>query len=478
MARTAILLMLPLGTLSFTHFSAQNCQTQRRFRRRVCSSVDRRTLTFPWSSIASRLRKPICLATIKDGIVSPVEQGDEGTTLLAPQVTIGTTMLSTDTETQRDKPLGPQQQLSKWLQNSIFLGIEPTPEIWAIVTIYFVEGALGLALLARTYLLKDELHLGPAELSALTGLFSIPWTIKPLYGFLSDGLPLFGYRRRSYLVLAGLIGCLSYAALGANFWNVLDGSSGDTTLLVQGSMLAFVVSSACIAFSDVVADGIVVQRTRDSSDPKVAGGLQSLCWGSAAVGGLLSAYFSGSLLEIMSPRQVLGITAILPFLVAAISFLIDEKPITLSPDGTESGNLPVKSQIDALWSAIKQPAIWKPALFLFLWQSTPTSDGAFFYFLTNDLGMGPEFLGRVRLVTSVAGLLGVWAYQKYLRTVSIRDVWYRLHTSSRMPCLLISFFACLGAYSGYPVLVVNFINTPRSFYAVVDYSYKQGAGYS
>lgn len=61
------------------------------------------------------------------------------------------------------------------LQESLFLGIEPTPEILAIMTIYFVEGALGLARLAQTFLLKDTLHLGPAEMAALTGLFTLPW---------------------------------------------------------------------------------------------------------------------------------------------------------------------------------------------------------------------------------------------------------------------------------------------------------------
>ena len=61
------------------------------------------------------------------------------------------------------------------LQERLFLGIEPTPEILAIMTIYFVEGALGLARLAQTFLLKDTLHLGPAEMAALTGLFTLPW---------------------------------------------------------------------------------------------------------------------------------------------------------------------------------------------------------------------------------------------------------------------------------------------------------------
>jgi folate/biopterin transporter len=343
-----------------------------------------------------------------------------------------------------------------WLKQNLFLGIEPKPEIIAIMTIYFVEGALGLARLAQTFYLKDTLHLGPAELSALTGIFILPWTIKPLYGFLSDGIPLFGYKRRSYLILAGLVGFSSYTALGADFWGIF-GNIGNAQL--QATIAAFLVSSTCIAFSDVVADGIVVQRTRDSGDPSIAGGLQSLCWGSASLGGLISAYFSGSLLEVLGPQEVFSITAVLPLLVALISLSIDEEPtkpqlalattsgasadfppdqqqprvndnvatngsevIVVDPPDMVTEPLGVRAQADALWSAIKEPTVWRPALFLFLWQSTPTSEGATLYFMTNDLGFGPEFLGRVRLVTAFAGLVGVWAYQKFLRKVAIKDI--------------------------------------------------------
>jgi folate/biopterin transporter len=311
----------------------------------------------------------------------------------------------------------------------------------AIATIYFVEGALGLARLAQTFLLKDELHLGPAELSALTGIFTLPWTIKPLYGFLSDGFPLFGYRRRSYLVLAGLIGCLSYSAVGHDFWGLL----GDSTVQdnVAYTVGALVVSSACIAVSDVVADGIVVQKTRESAetDPALAGGLQSLCWGSAAVGGLLSAYFSGSLLEVMKPQDVFALTAILPFVVAAIGFLIDEEPVSKKTNGalttTMAANdggivqqqqqeddplLDIKGQISSLWEAIKQPQIYKPAAFIFLWQSTPTCEGATLFFMTDDLGFGPEILGRVRFIGAFSSLFGVWLYNSYLKTKSIKDI--------------------------------------------------------
>lgn len=316
----------------------------------------------------------------------------------------------------------------KWIQDTLFLGIELNNEILAIVTIYFVEGALGLARLAQSYLLKDELQLGPAELSALTGLFVLPWTIKPLYGFLSDGFPLFGYRRKSYLILAGIIGGISYGVLSyGSFWEGLPPSAS-----VTGTVAALMVSSACIAFSDVVADGIVVTRTRDSNDPKIAGGLQSLCWGAASIGGLLSAYFSGSLLEVMPARSIFGITAVLPFLVALISFGVDEPRLVdgahtkigeTEAEVAEMGLLDgVKSQVSLLLEAFQQPFIWKPALFLFLWQSTPTADGAFFFFLTNDLHLGPEFLGRVRLITAGAGLVGVWLYNQYFKSYKIKDI--------------------------------------------------------
>mmetsp|Transcript_1504 Transcript_1504/g.3248 ORF Transcript_1504/g.3248 Transcript_1504/m.3248 type:complete len:592 (-) Transcript_1504:311-2086(-) len=324
-------------------------------------------------------------------------------------------------------------RVASFVGDNIFLGIAPTPEILAIATIYFVEGALGLAGLAQTFLLKDELSLGPAEVSALGGLFILPWTVKPIYGFLSDAFPLFGYRRRSYLVLAGLLGCFGYAALGQNFWGVFSGTAvggAAGTLAARGSTIsALVLASTGVAISDVVADGIVVERTRDAVDPGVAGGLQSLCWGSAAVGGLVSSYFGGSLLEIMTPRDVFSITAVLPLLVAGIALLIDEEP-TAGParDGApapgEDRDAPTKftQQTDALWSAIKEPTVWKPALFMFLWQATPSSGGAFFYFMTNDLNMGPEFLGRAGLVSSAASLLGIWCYQKYLCNVAIKDI--------------------------------------------------------
>ena len=41
---------------------------------------------------------------------------------------------------------------------------------------------------------------------------------------------------------------------------------------------------------------------------------------------------------------------------------------------------------------------------------------------TNKLGFTPEFLGRVKLVTSIASLLGVGLYNGFLKTVPLRKI--------------------------------------------------------
>ena len=47
------------------------------------------------------------------------------------------------------------------------------------------------------------------QVAFLTSFAAFPWVVKPLYGFLSDTLPIFGYRRRSYLIICGLLGTSS-----------------------------------------------------------------------------------------------------------------------------------------------------------------------------------------------------------------------------------------------------------------------------
>ncbi len=291
------------------------------------------------------------------------------------------------------------------LTKQIFFGNEPTAELIAILSVYFVQGILGLARLAVSFFLKDELLLSPVQVSALLGVVTLPWMVKPLFGFISDGLPIFGYRRRPYLVLSGILGAISWVSLAT----IVHTSWAATVAIALGSL--------SVAVSDVIVDSLVVERARAESQAHV-GSLQSLCWGASAFGGLITAYFSGLLLEHFTTRTVFWITASFPLIVSSVAWLIAESPV--SQDEENSNLLSVKHQIQQLRQAFTQKAIWLPTAFIFIWQATPTADAAFFFFSTNELHFEPEFLGRVRLVTSLASLIGVWIFQRFLKTVSFR----------------------------------------------------------
>ncbi len=80
-----------------------------------------------------------------------------------------------------------------------------------------------------------------------------------------------------------------------------------------------------------------------------AGSLQSLCWASAALGGVASAYFSGSLIETWGPRGVFLLTAAFPLVVSAAAVLINEQPMSsggsrLKADKDTASEPPASSQ--------------------------------------------------------------------------------------------------------------------------------------
>ncbi|KAK6130211.1 hypothetical protein DH2020_036021 [Rehmannia glutinosa] len=372
-------------------------------------------------------------------------------------------------------------------------GVELTPDSIAVAMVYFVQGVLGLSRLAVNFYLKDDLHLDPAETAIISGVSSLPWLVKPLYGFISDYLPLCGYRRRSYLVLSGLLGAFSWSLMAT----LVDSKYGVAFCILLGSLsvafsdvlrtgelkLVYVavssknvsaledvnysqigngctISFKCMAswmlkntevckwlivpkfamefkftliaasplhsnffYGQLVVDSMVVERARGESQ-SVSGSLQSLCWGSSAFGAIVSSYFSGSLVGAYGVRFVFGLTALLPLITSAVAVLVKEQPVPRAARAHDvlsdsTGFLASsKNSIVQLWGAVKQPNVFLPTLFIFLWQATPQSDSA----ITNRLGFTPEFLGRVKFVTSVASLVGVGVYNGFLKAVRLRKI--------------------------------------------------------
>eukprot|EP00210_Caulerpa_lentillifera_P000870 g841.t1 len=288
--------------------------------------------------------------------------------------------------------------------------------------VYFVQGIVSLSTLATSYFLKDSLLQSPAQVEFVEGFGNIPWVVKPIYGFASDSIPLFGYRRRSYLILCGLLSSTAWCLLGTNISSI------------TGVLITLVSAELGTAFSDVVVDSIVVERVRGKPQ-ETAASLQVICWASRAVGGIISAYYSGYIVDHFGPRVVFRTVACFPLLITISSFLVKERklhdPLTpvkqfQSSSGVSRFSNKITSvlwtQSKSLWSAFSQRRIYLPALFMFLYQAAPNASSAMFFYETNELHFTPEFMGKVALIGQIASLLGVGVFNFFLKSVSLKKV--------------------------------------------------------
>lgn len=77
--------------------------------------------------------------------------------------------------------------------------------VLGVVVVYGISQGLGGALsrVGTEYYMKDVQKVQPSEAQVYGGITSIPWLVKPLWGLLTDVVPVFGYRRRPYFILAG-----------------------------------------------------------------------------------------------------------------------------------------------------------------------------------------------------------------------------------------------------------------------------------
>lgn len=77
--------------------------------------------------------------------------------------------------------------------------------VLAVVAVYGACQGVGDAVggVAAGYYWKDVQRVQPSAAQFYQGFVSAPWVVKPVWGLLTDVVPVAGYRRRPYFLLAG-----------------------------------------------------------------------------------------------------------------------------------------------------------------------------------------------------------------------------------------------------------------------------------
>ncbi|KAM7492695.1 hypothetical protein LguiA_035616 [Lonicera macranthoides] len=174
--------------------------------------------------------------------------------------------------------------------------------IWLVCLIYFTQGFRSFVWTAVSYQLKDRLKLSPSASQFVTSVAFFPWSIKPLYGILSDCIPIRGRKRIPYLVIATLLSLVPWLILGLN--SPLRNSR------VQLMVFLFVQNLGS-AMADVVIDAMIAEAVR-SERAQFAGDLQSLSWITMALGGICGSLLGGYALNNLEIDKIFLLFSVLP----------------------------------------------------------------------------------------------------------------------------------------------------------------------
>jgi MFS family permease len=271
--------------------------------------------------------------------------------------------------------------------------------------LYFVQGIAepteGLIAQPVRSLLRSWGH-DAAGIGAFVAVLSIPWMIKPLYGMLTDFVPLGGTRRKSWLIVWTAATSLSLTAM----W-LFPPTDGATTML----LVMLLIPTVGVAFTDVVVDGLMVEEGQPRG---ITGTLQSVQWaslyGATILTGWLGGWLSARGLQTVGFAICAG-TAVFSFVIA---LTMVREPPTPRPEGS------VKAAATSLLQAAMHPAVLGVGVFLFLVNFNPFGSTVRYVHMTEHLGLGEELYGKMVSIQAVAAVVAAASYRWINERVSFK----------------------------------------------------------
>src|SRR5580658_10092651 len=264
--------------------------------------------------------------------------------------------------------------------------------------VYVVEGLgqiVGLISQPLYYYLKEVQGWTPVQVTAFVTVFNLPWIIKPVYGLVSDFVPLFGYRRKSYLLLANV------AAAGGFFW---------VTQLTAPSDLfvALMITAYAMAISSTLCGAVLVENGQRLHQSGTFVNQQWLWFNIAA---MAAAILGGQLVQHLTPAGALhtaaAVIALAPFaVIAGTLFLIPEKKAPANIAG-------MKATLAGLKASFKRRELWLIAGFMFLYYFSPGLSTPLYFTMTDRLQFSQPYIGILGSISSAGWVVGALLYRRF-----------------------------------------------------------------
>ncbi len=279
--------------------------------------------------------------------------------------------------------------------------------LWFFALVYVVEGLGqigGLISQPLNYYLKQVHGWTPLQITAYLTIFNIPWIIKPLYGLVSDFVPLFGYRRKSYLLLAN-------AAAVGGFFLVSQLTKPDELVL------ALMLTAYAMAISSTLCGAVLVENGQRLQESGTFVNQQWLWYNIAA---MLAAILGGQLVQRLAPTSALhsaaAIVTCAPLLVIfGTVFLIPEKRAPINIEG-------MRHTLSGLSDAFRRRHLWIIAAFIFLYYFSPGLSTPLYFIMTDTLKFSQAYIGILGSLAAAGWVVGAYLYRRYMKKLTLKKL--------------------------------------------------------
>jgi predicted MFS family arabinose efflux permease len=242
----------------------------------------------------------------------------------------------------------------------------------------------------------------PAQVTKWMALLTVPWWLKPLYGWLSDFVPLAGFRRKSYLAAA------TFATTVLFLWLYLLPHSADTQHRLFVILFLTVLS---LAVSDVVLDALMIETGQEL---QITGRLQAVGGAAGSIAFLLTAKWGGHLSQLR--QHALGFWACAALTGASwilvILYVREPRRTEAPPERRHRGRSVVET--------LRAPGVWVVAAFLFAWHFNPFSQSVLYMHMAGPLSFSEETIGDASLYNALGSIVAAAAYSLVCRRIAMR----------------------------------------------------------
>jgi MFS family permease len=237
-------------------------------------------------------------------------------------------------------------------------------------------------------LLESELKVSQQDMALFFLVAVSPWNFKPLFGLLCDAVPLFGTRRRSYVIIAAGIAGVLWLAMG-----FVPHSFAALAALLFAINLMLVLASA--ALGGLLAE--LAQRSPSYARlVSVRAFVESVC---LAISGTLSGWLAGLPFGIATLAG-----AVISLSVAPIAWLwLREEPVRYSA-------VAFRAAVADLRAFAASRIVWAAVALVFVASLSQTFTTPLFFLQRNALGFPVETIGYLNSVTGLASIAAPLLY--------------------------------------------------------------------